>query len=199
MNCAVSVIVRPSLCLYWLCAGFGGALIATALVIGLGTPERFAFGGLVALVPLAGAAALGWPLVRARHRHRHRHRHRLQACSQADAHALLPKFGTAHRLDISGLGQLRLTVQQEMRPAGAAGALHVAGSSGPTSEGVAVTLLPGATVWPGCILLRLRTAAGKTVTLVVLPDSMSPGDFRALSVAVRSLAEGARDEATKIL
>ena len=193
MNCAVSVIVRPSPCLYWLCAGFGGALIATALVIGLGTPERFALGGLVALVPLAGAAALGWPLVHARHRHR------LQACSQADSHALLPKFGTAHRLDISGLGQLRLTVQQEMRPAGAAGALHVAGSSGPTSEGVAVTLLPGATVWPGCILLRLRTAAGKTVTLVVLPDSMSPGDFRALSVAVRSLAHGARDEATKIL
>lgn len=86
-----------------------------------------------------------------------------------------------------------------MRPVGAAGALHVAGSSGPTSEGVAVTLLPGAAVWPGCILLRLRTAAGKTVTLVVLPDSMSPGDFRALSVAVRSLAQGARDEATKIL
>jgi toxin CptA len=188
MNCAVSVIVRPSPCLYWLCAAFGGALIATALVIGLGTPERFALGGLVALVPLAGAAALGWPLVRARHR--------LQACSQADSHALLPKFGTAHRLDISGLGQLRLTVQQEMR---AAGALHVAGSSGPTSEGVAVTLLPGATVWPGCILLLLRTAAGKTVALVVLRDSLSPGDFRALSVAVRSLAQGARDAATKIL
>jgi len=193
MNCAVSVIVRPSPCLYWLCAGFGGALIATALVIGLGTPERYAFGGLVALVPLAGAAALGWPLVLARHRHR------LQACSQADSHALLPKFGTAHRLDISGLGQLRLTVQQEMRAAGAAGAPHVAGSSGPTSEGVAVTLLPGATVWPGCILLRLRTAAGKTVVLVVMPDSMSPRDFRTLSVAVRSLAQGARAEATKIL
>ena len=86
-----------------------------------------------------------------------------------------------------------------MRPAGAVGAPHVAGSSGPTSEGVAVTLLPGATVWPGCILLRLRTAAGKTVTLVVLPDSLSPGDFRALSVAVRALAQGARDAATKIL
>jgi hypothetical protein len=193
MNCAVSVIVRPSPCLYWLCAGFGGALIATALVIGLGMPQRFALGGFVAVVPLAGAAALGWPLVRARHRHR------LQACSQADSHALLPKFGTAHRLDISGLGQLRLTVQQEMRAAGAAGASHVAGSSGPTSEGVAVTLLPGATVWPGCILLRLRTAAGKTVALVVLRDSMSPGDFRALSVAVRSVAQGARDAATKIL
>ena len=191
MNCAVSVIVRPSRCLYWLCAALGGALIATALVIGLGTPERFALGGLVALVPLAGAVALGWPLVRTRHRP--------QACSQADSHALLPKFGTAHRLDISGLGQLRLTVQQEMRAAGAAGAPHVAGSSGPTSEGVAVTLLPGATVWPACILLRLRTAAGKTVALVVLRDSLSSGDFRALSVAVRSLAQGARAEATKIL
>ena len=86
-----------------------------------------------------------------------------------------------------------------MRPAGAAVASHVAGSSEPTSEGVAVTLLPGAAVWPGCILPRLRTEAGKTVVLVVLPDSMSPGDFRALSVAVRSLAQDARDAATKIL
>ena len=191
MNCAVSVIVRPSRCLYWLCAGFGGALIATALVIGLGTPERFAFGGLVAVVPLAGAAALAWSLARACRR--------LQACPQADTHALLPGFRTACRLDISGLGQLRLTVQQEMRAAGAVGAPLVAGSSGPASEGVAVTLLPGATVWPGCILLRLRTAGGKTVSLVVLPDSMSRGDFRALSVAVRSLAHGAHGEATKIL
>lgn len=62
-----------------------------------------------------------------------------------------------------------------------------------------MTLLPGATVWPACILLRLRTAAGKTVALVVLRDSLSSGDFRALSVAVRSLAQGARAEATKIL
>jgi hypothetical protein len=190
MNCAVSVIVRPSRCLYWLCAGFGGALIATALAVAFGTPQHFAFDGCVAVVPLAGAAALAWPLVRAYRRR--------QGCPQADSHVLLPKFGTVRRLDISGLGQLRLTVQQEMRAAGAAGAPHVAGSAEPVSEGVAVTLLPGATVWPGCILLRLRTAAGKTVALVVLPDSMSPGDFRALSVAIRSLAQGARDEATKI-
>lgn len=191
MNCAVSVIVRPSRCLYWLCATFGGALIATALVVAFGTPERFALGGLVAVAPLAGAAALGCPLVRT-------HRRR-QAFPQAASHALLPKFGTIHRLDISGLGQLRLTVQQEMRAAGATGAPHVAGSSGPTSDGVAVTLLPGATVWPNCILLGLRTAAGKTVALVILPDSVSPGDFRALSVAVRALAQRARGEATKIL
>ena len=36
MHCAVSVIVRPSRCLFWLCAGFGGALVATALVVGFG-------------------------------------------------------------------------------------------------------------------------------------------------------------------
>ena len=62
-----------------------------------------------------------------------------------------------------------------------------------------MTLLPGATVWPVCMLLRLRTAVGKTVALAVLPDSVSPADFRALSVAVRSLAQGTRDTATKIL
>lgn len=80
-----------------------------------------------------------------------------------------------------------------------AGAPPPADASGPLDEGVAVTLLPGATVWPVCMLLRLRTAAGKTIVLAVLPDSVSPGDFRALSVAVRSLAQGVRDTATKIL
>lgn len=191
MHCAVSVIVRPSRCLVWLCAGFSGALIATALVVGLGTPERFAFGRLTAVAPLVGAVALAWSLARARHLFR--------AFPKAHSQALLHGFRTAHRLDISGLGQLRLTVQQEMGAVDSAGASLAAGSSDPLSEGVAVTLLPGATVWPVCMLLRLRTAAGDTIALAVLPDSVSPGDFRALSVAVRSLAQGARNAATKIL
>jgi hypothetical protein len=191
MHCAVSVIVRPSRCLLWLCAGFGGALVATALVVGLGTPERFAFGRLTAVAPLLSAVALAWSLGRV---------HRFfRGCPQAHSQALLHGFGTAHRLDISGLGQLRLTVQQEMGAVDAAGASLPAGSSCPPSEGIAVTLLPGATVWPVCMLLRLRTAAGDTIALAVLPDSVSPGDFRALSVAVRSLAQGARNAATKIL
>ena len=191
MNCAVSVIVRPSRRLVWLCAGFGGALFATASVAGLGTPERFVFGWLGALAPLVGAAALAWPLVGARRL--------FGACPQAHSQVLLHGFGTARRLDISGLGQLRLTVQQEMRAVDSAGAAPLAGSTGRIPAGVSVTLLPGATLWPGCILLRLRTAAGKTVSLIVMSDSVSPGDFRALSVAVRSLAQGAHDAATKIL
>ena len=191
MNCAVSVIVRPSRCLFWLCAGFGGALVVTAMVVGFGTPERFAFGRLGAVAPLIGAVALARPFSRVPHL--------FGAFPQTHSKALLHGFGTAHRLDISGLGQLRLTVQQEMGAVAPAGAAPPADPSGPLDEGVAATLLPGATVWPVCMLLRLRTAAGKTVALALLPDSVSPGEFRALSVAVRSLAQGARNAATKIL
>jgi len=41
------------------------------------------------------------------------------------------------------------------------------------------------------MLLRLRAADGNTGALVVLPDSLSPDQYRALAVAVRALANGA--------
>jgi len=179
MSFAVSAIVRPSRRLRCLLVAFCATLFATALVEGIGTPERFAFDGLVAFAPLAGALALAWPLARA-------WRHAVVS-PQLDSQALLHGFETARRLDISGLGQLRLTVQQEMR---AVRGPLVADSTGHASEGIAATLLPGATVWPCCILLRLRTPFGVTVPLAILPDSMSADDFRALAVAVRALANG---------
>ncbi|MEW7851354.1 protein YgfX [Massilia aurea] len=183
MSFAVSAIVRPSRRLRCLLAAFCATLLATSLVVGIGTPERFAFDGLVAFTPLAGALALAWPLTRSWGH--------AKVDPQLVSQALLHGFGTARRLDISGLGQLRLTVQQEMR---AVARPLVTGSTGHASEGIAVTLLPGATVWPCCILLRLRAPDGTAGTLAILPDSMSADDFRALAVAVRALANGAPEK-----
>ncbi|MDN4038506.1 protein YgfX [Massilia sp. YIM B02443] len=150
MSIAVSAVVNPSRRLRWLLAAFGAALCAVAVAVGLLLPERFAGGALVALAPLFAALLLG------------------HSCM------FLPAAATAHRIDISGVGQLRVTVQQDM-----------------SGNGAAALLLPGATVWPCCMVLRLRVDTGAVRTLVLLPDSVGCGQYRALAVAVRSLAAGA--------
>lgn len=76
----------------------------------------------------------------------------------------------ARRIDISGLGRCLLTVQQEGAAADA--------------QGAAVQVLPGSTLWPGLLMLRL---SGGTA-LAVLPDSVGAGQFRRLAVALRDLA-----------
>ena len=82
---------------------------------------------------------------------------------------------TPRRIDISGLGEVRLTVQQSV------GATH--------EEAVLMRLLPGSTLWPGLLLLRLQPHTGGAVqVLAVWPDSVGPGQFRAFSVASRVIA-----------
>jgi hypothetical protein len=74
------------------------------------------------------------------------------------------------RIDVSGRGQIRLTVYQQTRPA---------------------TLLPGCTVWPGLLLLHLAEQGGRRRWLAVLPDSAPADARRRLAVAVQALAEKA--------
>lgn len=83
-------------------------------------------------------------------------------------------------LDISGVGRLRLTVYQQI--------------------GTTLRLLDGSTLWPGLLLLRLRGDGGnddgddgghgdgRVRTLVVLADSVSGTELRALSLACRAVA-----------
>ena len=146
MSIAVSAVIVPSRRLRALLAAFGAALFATAVTVGLCLPERFASGAIVAFAPLCAALALGYSWL------------------------VLPAVATARRIDISGVGQLRLTVQQDMQ-----------------CEGEAVALLPGATIWPCCMLLRLRLESGAVRALVLLPDSVGPGQYRTLAVALRAL------------
>jgi hypothetical protein len=198
MSFTVSAVIAPSHRLRCLLAVFCASLIAAAVAVGFGTPERFAFDGLVAFAPLAGALALGWSLIRSWCPSQARS----TTAQPVDSQVLLHRFGTPRRLDVSGLGQVRLTVQREMRvdrqsaePSLASSCIHIG-----SEEGVLVTVLPGAIVWPYCMVLQLRSAEGGIASLVLLPDSMKKSQFRALAVAVRALANGTtKSNLTKIL
>ncbi len=80
------------------------------------------------------------------------------------------------RIDISGVGQLRLTVYQQEEVAQ------------PQAAGQAVRLMPGSTLWPALLLLRLRPEAGPVRWIAVLPDSVAPDERRRLAVALRAIA-----------
>ena len=81
---------------------------------------------------------------------------------------------TMRRIDISGLGEIRLTVQQSM------------GDAAPRDL---VQLLPGSTVWPNLLLLLLRDAGhGGTTVLPILPDSVSREQFRKIAASIRAIA-----------
>jgi len=155
MSIAVSVTVVPSRRLRALLACFGAAHLGAASVVALLPPGR---------VLLAPAAFLFF-LVSA-------------ACLLRGA-ATLTK---TRRIDISGLGQFRLTVQQDLGTNDTQNA----------PAGQPVTLAAGSTAWPHLLLLLLRAEGGALTALPVLRDSVDPDAFRALSVAVR--AAGGRDD-----
>lgn len=84
------------------------------------------------------------------------------------------RAATARQLDISGVGQIRLTVYQQ---------------TGAEDDGAApLHLLAGSTLWPGLLLLRLGRAGQPPQCLCILPDSVAAGAFRAVALACRALA-----------
>jgi hypothetical protein len=157
MPIAVSVIVRPSRVHRRLLLGAGLSLVAAALAVGVFASARF-------------------------------HAASFQAAALAAAAAVLMHAGSGraktHRVDISGTGELVLTVQQELRER------SVPRSAGAAEGPAGVALLPGSVVWPPLMLLRLQApgAAGQGFRVHVLPvwrDSVEPQAWRALAVAVR--------------
>lgn len=163
----MTVVIAPSRCLRCLLGCFGASLLAAACAVGFPASAGFVAGPVVAAVLLfAGACVLH----------------------------VAARPATVHRIDISGPGQLRLTVQQGMRP--------------DKNGALPVRLLPGSTLWPRLMLLCLETtgdggagagpegahdartphrsarrrAARRDVA--VLPDSVPPEAFRALAVAL---------------
>ena len=78
------------------------------------------------------------------------------------------------RIDISGLGQLRLTVQQQ--------------SGTPVAPAEIVQMLASSTIWSGLMVLRCRQENGLIRALVFLPDSLEAGQFTQLLVALRDVA-----------
>jgi toxin CptA len=163
MTIAVSAVVRPSRIHRSLLVGAGLALLAAALAVGLAASARF-------------------------------HASLFQAAILAAAGAVLMHAGSAsaktHRIDISGTGEMVLTVQQGLRMLGA----------GAEDSAAAVALLPGSVVWPPLILLRLEGPGARVHVLPVWRDSVEPGAWRALAVAVLAIGRrgGKHAECEKI-
>lgn len=122
--------------------GLAGSGAAMALVAG--QPARFHFPQLLAIVCLVAAGAAWFRAARP---------------------------GNPRRIDISGLGEIRLSVQQSL------------GADGTRDDGL--LLLPGSTVWPSLLILLLRDGgSGAGSVAVVLPDSVPPGQFRKIAVSI---------------
>lgn len=147
MSIAVSVVVRASARLRVLlaCAGVLHCAVALALVGGVLGPLRHPMlGG--ALCALAGVGA---------------------------ARAALQAIKTL-QIDISGSGQIRLTVQPIM-----------ASPQSDAQTGALVRLLPGGVLWPQLMLLRLGDDGAAVAAMAIFPGAVSPEAFRAVSVACR--------------
>lgn len=156
MPITVTAVVAPSRRLRVLLAAFCASLFAASAAVGLLLPGRFVAAAWLPLL-LAGTAV---------------------------AHALGSGNAAVRRIDFSGVGSHRLTVQRNVRP----------------PEATGVSLLPGATVWPCCMLLRLRAdESGEVWRLVLLPDSVGPGAYRALAVALRAAGAAGAGVSAKIL
>lgn len=85
------------------------------------------------------------------------------------------------RLDISGLGQIRLTEYSGVAPC----------SSPETSqqEDAAVfRLVENSVLWPHVLVVRLESPGGMRRLLTILSDCMGDEEFRAVSVACRWIA-----------
>lgn len=102
---------------------------------------------------------------------------------------LLRRNTTTHQIDVSGLGQIRLTVQQNIgaRQAPPAAAYGNEGGDEGGAAGSTVRIMPGTSLWPSALLLLLGDEAGRVTALVVFPSSLAPGQFRALAVAIRAV------------
>ena len=94
----------------------------------------------------------------------------------------LSRQKTVFRIDISGTGIIRLR-----QHGGVYGAAKKAEAGKGDGEEI-VRLIAGSTLWPGMMFLQLQSESGLVRILRILPDSVSPQEFRALSVAFRWIA-----------
>jgi toxin CptA len=162
MSIAVSVIARPSRIHRLLLGGCSLAQAGAALAVGIVTSGRFPAATWLALMLAATAAGL--------------------MCSVVQR----PK---THRIDISGTGELRVTVQQNVRVPGAA---RVA--AGAPAAGAPAVLLPGSVVWPMLVVLRHAVPGAAAGVLMVWRDSVDAATWRALAVALAVIGRRGNNE-----
>ena len=123
---------------------------------------------LLAAWPLAtGAYVLGWPAALA------------SAGGGMLLLAALCSRAKPHTLDISPVGQFRLTQHEQ----------HGAALAPPAPP---LRLLPGSTLWPALLVLPLADEDGRVNTVVVQGGWRGTAAFRELSVACRAIAARGR-------
>ncbi|WP_426211395.1 flagellar hook-length control protein [Massilia sp. TWP1-3-3] len=148
MSIALSAVIHPSRLLRLALVAWGAAAGAAALLLVFAQPALCAEPAPLAL-SCAGVALLAW------------------RCALESANA--------RQIDISGPGEIRLSVKQSL---GAARAF-----------GEPLLLLPGSTVWPSLLILLLRDNTSGVITVVpILPDSVAAGQFRKIAVSIRWIA-----------
>ncbi|GGY94503.1 hypothetical protein ACFFTM_11955 [Pseudoduganella plicata] len=64
----------------------------------------------------------------------------------------------------------------------------VPAGAGDVDAGREVWLMPGSTLWPSLLLLRLRSSDGTVFWLPVLPDTVAPDVLRRVALAMRAIA-----------
>lgn len=96
---------------------------------------------------------------------------------------LLQRPGKTFHIDISGIGQIRLTQYSGVSIPYKNTGMPLDGSSGQL-----VQLSPDSILWPHLMLLRLKAAQGETLSIPVLNDSVNASDFAQLLVACKWIA-----------
>ncbi|MCC6071921.1 protein YgfX [Massilia sp. GCM10020059] len=146
MSIAITAVVKPSRLLRGALATYAAANLAVAVAMLSAAPGAFRVPWLMAAACLV--AAVG-------------------------AMAGLATVGNKRRIDISGVGEMRVTVQQKLSRAG--------------MQNMPCKLLPGSAVWPGLLMLLVRGEDGTVAVVAILADSVSAEEFRAIAVAIRAI------------
>lgn len=95
----------------------------------------------------------------------------------------LQRPGKTFHIDISGIGQMRLT-----QYSGVSASTHTSRRPLDAKGADLVQMLSDSTLWPHLLVLRLKLENGTVVAIPVLPDSVRGQGFHELSVACRWIA-----------
>jgi len=158
MSIAVSVLVKPSRFLLFLVGSMGFLIACSAVAIGFGIVGNLSHACRILVAALCiSAAFLGF----------------------------FQTFATrkTFRIDISGVGQIRLGEYNEL----AAPPAETVGLNA-DKGGEVVRLMADSTIWPNFMLLRLQAKNHRMIILPILRDCMTEDSFRSLAVACRWIA-----------
>jgi toxin CptA len=156
MSIAVSAVIRPSRMLLALSA-------CMALCVCLGG-AAIAFGSVVDL-PRPNRLVIGL------------------ACQMLAFGAFSANLGSrkTFRLDISGVGQIRLMEYSGVAPCSLP-------ETSPQEDAAVFRLVENSVLWPHVLMVRLESPGGGRRLLTILSDCTGDEEFRAVSVACRWIA-----------